>query len=201
MLPMLLRRQRSKQKPPSGESGKKSWQARRRKLQKHLPRNPSDTITPSVQHNSVNTSVSDSTASNGNQSASIRERPKGNTAPKEKQAPVPKARQCRTLDAQKDTAYENSHVGRPETTARQVTERARRSYRREAQRKMARQTQKTAKAAAVWQSGSGGSCQSGSGSYWDASRFNRRYRAVRHFLCCDTDSGNCGLSLWYFLCQ
>ena len=47
---------------------------------------------------------------------------------------------------------------------------------------MARQTQKNRQSRRRFgKAGSGGSCQSGSGSYWDASRFNRRYRAVRHF--------------------
>ena len=127
----------------------------RRKRQKELAGQAkealetSETIAPPAQYYSVNTPGSEPTASHSNQSATIRERPKGNTAPKEKQALVPKSRQCRPQDAQKMTRPTKTAMfaGR-KTTAQQVTERARRSYWRETQRKMAHQAQKTAKAAA-----------------------------------------------------
>ena len=89
-------------------------------------------------------------ASHHSPSTTGRERPKGSSAPKEKQALVPKIRQCRTQDTHKMArpAKTAMAAGR-KTTAQRVTERARRSYQRKAQREMAQLTQKAARATAA----------------------------------------------------
>ncbi len=146
MLPMLLRRQRSA-KPPSRRKRQRVWQARRRKLQKHLP---PGTFWIRLRYRfsiTVNTSVSDSTASNGNQFVQSERAAQRKYCSLKNKPRFQRPGNAGRWTRKNDTAYENSHVGRPETTARQVFERARRSYRREAQRKNGA-ADATAKAAA-----------------------------------------------------
>ncbi len=83
-------------------------------------------------------------------STARKERQKGSAAPKEKQALTPKTRQCRQQDAHKMARPTKTVMpaGR-KTTAQRVTERARHSYQRKAQREMAQQTQKAARATAA----------------------------------------------------
>lgn len=87
--------------------------------------------------------------SHSSPSTARKEGPKGSSAPKEKQALVPKTRQCRPKDTHKMARPAKTAMAGRKTTAQQVTERARRSYQRKAQREMAQQAQKAARATAA----------------------------------------------------
>ena len=81
---------------------------------------------------------------------SIKERPRRSANPKEKPpggAFLPKTRQQVEQTAQKTASIQKATTGKAATT-KQVTERARRKFQREAQQKMARKSQQTAKTAA-----------------------------------------------------
>lgn len=104
---------------------------------------PENAVPPSWHYSTNSSHISSETPT-------IKERSKGHTAPKEKQALVLKTRQCGTQTTLRMTRpTKNAISAGRKTAAQRITERARRSYQRQAQRKMAQQAQRSAKASAT----------------------------------------------------
>lgn len=145
---------RSKAKAAFRQKRQKTMAEQARKAPEAATSEATENATQPSPHSSTNAAHTigrpDLATSHRSPSTARKERPKGGSAPKEKQALTPKTRQCRQQDMHKMARPTKTAmlVGR-KTTAQRVTERARHSYQRKAQREMAQQAQKAAKATAA----------------------------------------------------